>query len=59
MNEILSCKAGLEKETIMTRLMDALTMLGTANIELNYFRREMIKPEMKSEYGIFAHSQRQ
>ncbi|KAJ8049002.1 hypothetical protein HOLleu_01538 [Holothuria leucospilota] len=50
LNEILNSKAGLDKETILRSLTDALALLGTANINFNFLRRELIKPEMKNEY---------
>ncbi|KAJ8024142.1 hypothetical protein HOLleu_36788 [Holothuria leucospilota] len=49
-NDIMSGKGGLEKETILSKLTDALAMMGTANIQLNLLRRELFKPEIKPEY---------
>lgn len=49
-NDIMSGKGGLEKETILSKLTDALAMMGTANINFNHIRRELFKPEIKAEY---------
>ena len=49
-NDILSNKSGLNKENALKRLTDALALLGTANIEFNHFRRDLIRPHLKQEY---------
>lgn len=57
LNEILIAKGTMDKETIMTRATDALALLGSANIDLNQVRRDLIKPELKAEYiGLSSNS---
>lgn len=49
-NDCMISKAGLEKQNILAKATDALALLGSANIDFNLFRRELIKPELNSEY---------
>ena len=50
LNEVLLCKVSLDKESIITGLTDALVLLGSANVDLNYYRRELIRQEVKSDF---------
>ena len=54
LNDIIVAKGTLNKETIMSRTTDALALLGSANIDLNQVRRDLIKPELKAEYRALS-----
>ena len=41
-------KAGIDKDNLLTKLTDASALLGSANIDLNHFRRDFVEPEMKA-----------
>lgn len=49
-NDVLTGKAGQDKENVLLKLTDALAFLGSSNIDLNHFRRDLFKPELKAEY---------
>lgn len=49
-DEVIASKMPLGKATIVSALSDALAFIGSGNKVLNFFRRELIKPELKTEY---------
>lgn len=50
LNDAVSSKASLDKETLLKGLTDALAFFCAGNKNLNIFRRELIKPELKTEF---------
>ncbi|KAJ8042071.1 hypothetical protein HOLleu_13048 [Holothuria leucospilota] len=50
LNDSLVSKANIDKESVLTKITDCMVLLGSANRDLNQFRRELIRPEMKAEY---------
>ncbi|KAJ8021950.1 hypothetical protein HOLleu_39297 [Holothuria leucospilota] len=49
-NGILTSKARVDTENLLSVLADILALLGTANQDFNQFRKDLIKPELKPEY---------
>lgn len=55
-DEVIASKMPLDKATIVSALSDALAFIGSGNKALNFFRRELIKPELKTEYQALCSS---
>ncbi|XP_071810752.1 uncharacterized protein [Apostichopus japonicus] len=45
-NDVLTGKAGQDKENVLLKLTDALAFLGSSNIDLNH---DLFKPELKAD----------
>ncbi|KAJ8035056.1 hypothetical protein HOLleu_22144 [Holothuria leucospilota] len=57
LNDTLVSKAKLDKQSLLLKVTDALALMGSANVDLNQLRRDLIKPELKPEYkGLFDKS---
>ena len=50
-------KGNSQWDTALTTKIDAIALLGHANIQLSLRRREMLKPFLKKEYASLCSSQ--
>ncbi|KAJ8018620.1 hypothetical protein HOLleu_43293 [Holothuria leucospilota] len=50
LNDCVGSKAIMDKDTLLINVADALALLGSANVDLNAFRRDLMRPELKAEY---------
>lgn len=50
MDDILSTREKMGTQATLIKITDALALLGSANMELNHFRRELIRPDLRLEY---------
>lgn len=50
LNEMIVGKSGLDKENLMAKLTDALALMGMNSMQVNTLRRDLIKPEIKTEF---------
>ncbi|KAJ8038087.1 hypothetical protein HOLleu_19063 [Holothuria leucospilota] len=49
-NGTLVSKAALDTESLLSKLMDILALLGTVNMDLNQFSRDLVRPDVKPEF---------
>ena len=43
-----------DNETLITRLMDGVLLFANANQELNFRRRELLRPQLNANYGYLC-----
>lgn len=50
LNEIICGKSSQDKQNLMSKITDALVLMGANNIAVNTLRRDLIRPEIKQEF---------